>query len=74
MIQVVLLSPKSIEDQKKGLHRESKDIYPLIGLRPKKRVFTAIWHYVRPELVGFICVYRHFLVRSSSAEISMGGR
>ena len=54
MIQVVLLSPKSDEDQ-------------------KKKVFTAIWHYIRPELVGFICANRHFFVWSSSAKISMGG-
>ena len=39
MIQVVLLSPKSNEDQKKGLHRELKDIYPLNRFKTKKKGF-----------------------------------
>ena len=39
----------------------------------KKEVFTAIWDYVRPEFVEFICADRPIFVWSSSAPISMGG-
>ena len=63
MTQVVLLSPKSSEERKKGLHRELKHIYPLNRVKTKKKeVFTAIWHYIRPELVGFIRSNKHFVV------------
>ena len=42
-------------------------------LRQKLKVFTAIWDYIWPEFVGFICVGWIFLVWLSSAQISMGG-
>ena len=42
--------------------------------RPKKKVFTAIWDYIRPEFVGFIRAGWLLIVSSSSAQISMGGR
>ena len=38
----------------------------------KKKVFTAIWDYIRPEFVKFIRAGRLFFVRTSSAQ--MGGR
>ena len=40
----------------------------------KKKVFTAIWDYIRPEFVGFIRAGWLLIVSSSSAQISMGGR
>ena len=40
----------------------------------KKNVFTAIWDYIRPEFVGFICAGWLLIVSSSSAQMSMGGR
>ena len=40
----------------------------------KKKVFTAIWDYIRPEFVGFIRASWLLIVSSSSAQISMGGR
>ena len=43
-------------------------------MKARKRVSTAIWHYFRPELVGFICANRHFFFWFSSAEIFMGRR
>ena len=48
--------------------------FPEIRWRPKKKVFIAVWDYIRPELVGFIRAGWLFFVWSSSAQISMGGR
>ena len=73
MIQVVLFSPKLSED-KKGLHQKLKDISSLNRVKTKKkRVLTAIWHRIRPELVGFICVNRYFFVQSSEVESKTQG-
>ena len=43
-------------------------------MKTKKKVFTAIWNYIRPEFVGFIRAGWLLVVSSSSAQISMGGR
>ena len=40
----------------------------------KKKVFTAIWDYIRPDFAEFIRADRPFFVWSSSAQILMGGR
>ena len=40
----------------------------------KKKVFTAIWDYLRPEFGGFIRAGWLLIVSSSSVQISMGGR
>ena len=40
----------------------------------KEKVFTAIWDYIGPEIVGFIRAGWLLIVSSSSAQISMGGR
>ena len=37
MAQVVLLSPKTSEHQKKGLHQKLKDLSPLNRLKTKKK-------------------------------------
>ena len=50
-----------------------KCFFPKIKGRQKK-VFTAIWDYNRPELVGFIRAGWFFFVSSSSAQILVGGR
>ena len=50
-------SPKSSEDQK-----EKGYLSPISGEDQKQKVSTAIWHYIRPELVGFIRTNRHFFV------------
>ena len=49
-------------------------IQPRNRMKTKKRVFTAIWDYIRPDFVEFIRADRQFFVWSSSAEISMGER
>ena len=49
------------------------NFFPPHRMKTKKRL-TAIWHYIRPELVGFIRANVHFFVWSSSVEISIGGR
>ena len=51
-----------------------KCFFPGTRWRPKKKVFTAIWDYIRPEFVGFIRAGWLLIVSSSSAQISMGGR
>ena len=42
--------------------------------KKKKKVFTAIWDYIRPKFVGFIRAGWLLFVSSSSAQTSMGGR
>ena len=49
-------------------------LFPKYRVKTKQKVFTAIWLYIRLELVGFIRAYRHFFVWSYSAEILMGVR
>ena len=44
------------------------------GEGQKKKGFTAIWDYIRPEFVAFIRAGWLLFVSSSSAQISMGGR
>ena len=60
MIQVVLFSPKSSENQikiyKKGY------LSPILGEDQKQKVLTAIWYHIRLELVGFIRANRHYFV------------
>ena len=51
-----------------------KCFYPEIGWRPKKKIFIAIWDYIRPEFVGFIRAGWLLIVSLSSAQISKGGR
>ena len=41
---------------------------------PKKKVFTAIWNYIRLEFVGFIRAGWLLIGSSSSAQISMDDR
>ena len=43
-------------------------------METKKKVFTTIWDYIRPEFVGFIRAGWLLIVSSSSAQISIGGR
>ena len=45
-----------------------------VNTKQKKKVFTAIWDYIRPEFVGYIRAGWLLIVSSSSAQISMGGR
>ena len=45
-----------------------------VKTKKRKKVFTAIWDYIRPEFVGFIRASWLLIVSSSSAQISMGGR
>ena len=60
--------------KKKGLRQKLKRIFPRNKVNTKKKVFTAIWDYIRPELVGFIRAGLFLIVSSCSAQISMGGR
>ena len=49
MIQIVLHSPKSSEDQKKyhkGLHRKLKDIYPPNWVKTKKNLRRSLALYL----------------------------
>ena len=65
MIQVVLLSPKSNDDQKKRSSPKKEGfLTPKLDAdqKKKKKVFTAIWLYIQPELVGFICANSYFFV------------
>ena len=48
--------------------------FPRNQVKTKKKVFTAIWDYIRPKFVGFIRAGWLLIVSSSSAQISMGGR
>ena len=41
---------------------------------PQKKVFIAIWDYIRPEFVEFIRADWILIVSSSSSQISVGGR
>ena len=43
-------------------------------MKTKKKVFTAIWDYIRPEFVRFIRAAWLLIVLSFSAQISMSGR
>ena len=45
--------------------------YPKSG-EDQKKVFTAIWHYIRPEPVGFIRANRHFLFDHPALNSSWG--
>ena len=61
--------------KKKGLRRKLKCFSPkLREVKKNKKVFTAIWDYIRLEFVGFIRAGWLLIVSSSSAQISMGGR
>ena len=40
----------------------------------QKKVFIAIWDYIRPEFEGFIRAEKPFFFWSSSAQISVGAR
>ena len=68
------MSPQLNEHQKKGLRRKIKVFFSRNQVNTKKKVFTAIWDYIRPEFVGFIRAGWLLFVSSSSAQISMGGR
>ena len=48
----IILSPNVIEDQKKSLRQKLKGLFPLNRekTKEKKKVFTANWYYIRPEL------------------------
>ena len=48
-------------------------LFPWNQVKTKNKVFTAIWDYIRPEFVGFICAGWLLIVSSSSAQILMGG-
>ena len=50
----VIPSPQLNEDQKKRSSRKIKVFFPRNQVKTKKKVFTAIWDYTRPEFVGFI--------------------
>ena len=43
MIQIVLLSPKSRKDQKKGPHRKLNNIYPKTSLPQFGTIFRLNW-------------------------------
>ena len=43
-------------------------------MKTKKKVFTAVWDYIRPEFVTFIRSGWLLIVSSSSVQISIGGR
>ena len=72
----VIPSPKLNEDQQQNKKRYSLKIevfFPRNQVKTKKKkIFTAIWDYIRPEFEGFIRDGWLFLVCSSSAQISMG--
>ena len=56
LLQVqILLSPNSIEDQKKGFHRILKGFCHLNRVKIKKKGFYRNWYYIRPEFG--ICLY-----------------
>ena len=68
-----------MKTKKKGLRQKLKGFFPEIRWRPKQKqkkekVFTAIWDYIGPEIVGFIRAGWLLIVSSSSTQISMGGR
>ena len=60
--------------KQKGFRRKLKRFSPKSDEDLKKKVFPAIWDYIRPECVGFICAGWLLIVSSSSAQISRGGR
>ena len=64
MFQVQILTPNSIEEQKKE----------------KKKVFTAVWYYIRPEFRTYSCweqlfclIIQNRTLNGKSAEILLGG-
>ena len=60
---------------KKKVFAEKWSIFPRNHVKTKKKkIFTAIWDYIRPEFVGFIRAGWLLFVSSSSAQISIGGR
>ena len=59
--------------RKKVFFAENEVFFPPNQVKTKKKVFTAIWDYIRPEFVGFIRAGWLLIVSSSSAQISMGG-
>ena len=60
---------------KKKVFTENWSVFSLKSSEDQnKKVFTAIWDYIPPEFVGFICAGWLLTVSSSSAQISMGGR
>ena len=68
--------PKPGEDQKKCLPSPKIELFfPWNQVKTKKKkIFTAIWDYDRPEFEGFIRAGWLLIVSSSSAQILMGGR
>ena len=64
----VFPSLKMSEDQKKGLHRKLKSFYPQNQVKTKKKVFTAIWDYIRLEFVGFMQALFRLLNQRSNLE------
>ena len=59
MIQVQILSRDLIEDQKKRKKRSSPTTEGLLSLKSsedqKKKIFTAIWYYIRPKFGIYTC-------------------
>ena len=64
-----------MKTKKKNIFAENWSVdSPKSGEDQKKKVFIAIWDYVRPEFVGFIRAGWLLIVSSSNAQFSMGGR
>ena len=61
------------KEKKKGLRRKLK-CFSRNQVTTQKKVFIAIWDYIRSEFVGFIRAGWLLIVSSSIAQISMGGR
>ena len=59
---------------KKEVFAKNWSVFPRSQVKTKKKVFTVIWDYIRPEFVGFIRASWLLIVSSSSARVSMGGR
>ena len=71
----VIPSQQLNDDQKKRSSPKIEVFFPQNHVKTnKKRVFTSIWDYLRPEFVGFIRAGWLLIVSSSSAQISMSRR
>ena len=63
-----------VKTKKKVFAEYGSAFSPKSGEDQKKKVFTTIWDYIRPEFVGCIIAAWLLIVSSSSAQISMGER
>ena len=66
-VEIMQIRPRNqVKTKKKGLHQKLKSFCPRNQVKtkqkPKKKVFTAIWDYIRPKFVEIIRADRPFFV------------